>query len=125
MYYQGRIIENIRIGNVVDCYAVNGWEETKIENHSGIVDAYRHPKGDTHILAHYNQPLYVAVKLRSKVMQRGDTAIADFYVVNEKNLKGKYRLSVTCSDNKGVFFEKTYAVKLEGGNTYGQLLVKE
>lgn len=31
MYYQGRIIENIRIGNVVDCYAVNGWEETKIE----------------------------------------------------------------------------------------------
>jgi hypothetical protein len=58
-------------------------------------------------------------------MQRGDTAIADFYVVNEKNLKGKYRLSVTCSDNKGVFFEKTYAVKLEGGNTYGQLLVKE
>ena len=45
-YYQGRIIENIRISNTVDAYAVNGWESMKLENHSGIVDNYRFPKGD-------------------------------------------------------------------------------
>lgn len=32
-YYQGRIIENIRISNTVDAYAVNGWESMKLENH--------------------------------------------------------------------------------------------
>lgn len=43
-YYQGRIIENIRISNTVDAYAVNGWESMRLENHSGIVDNYRFPK---------------------------------------------------------------------------------
>lgn len=30
-YYQGRVIENIRISNTVDAYAVNGWESMKLE----------------------------------------------------------------------------------------------
>jgi beta-galactosidase/beta-glucuronidase len=50
LYYQGRIIENIRINNIVDGYAVNGWESMKLENHSGIVDNFRHPKGDTTLM---------------------------------------------------------------------------
>ena len=33
-YYQGRVIENIRISNTVDAYAVNGWESMKLENFS-------------------------------------------------------------------------------------------
>lgn len=62
-YYQGRIIENIRISNTVDAYAVNGWESMKLENHSGIVDNYRFPKGDPEVMARYNAPLYLAVKM--------------------------------------------------------------
>ena len=61
-YYQGRVIENIRISNTVDAYAVNGWESMKLENHSGIVDNYRYPKGDVEVMARYNQPLFLAVK---------------------------------------------------------------
>ena len=57
-YYQGRVIENIRISNTVDAYAVNGWESMKLENHSGIVDNYRYPKGDVEVMARYNQPLF-------------------------------------------------------------------
>ena len=45
-YYQGRTIENVRINNTIDGYAVNGWESMKLENHSGIVDNYRNLKGD-------------------------------------------------------------------------------
>ena len=72
-YYQGRIIENIRISNTVDAYAVNGWESMKLENHSGIVDNYRFPKGDPEVMARYNAPLYLAVKMNRKVVSTGDT----------------------------------------------------
>ena len=68
-YYQGRIIENIRISNTVDAYAVNGWESMKLENHSGIVDNYRFPKGDPEVMARYNAPLYLAVKMNRKVQE--------------------------------------------------------
>lgn len=87
-YYQGRVIENIRISNTVDAYAVNGWESMKLENHSGIVDNYRYPKGDVEVMARYNQPLFLAVKMNRKVLNVGDTTIVDTYIVNEKNLKG-------------------------------------
>ena len=72
-YYQGRTIENIRINNIVDGYAVNGWESMKLENHSGIVDNYRNPKGDPNLVARYNKPLYIAVKMNRKVLSVGDT----------------------------------------------------
>ena len=122
MYYQGRIIENTRIGNVVDCYAVNGWESEKIENHSGIVDIYRNPKGDPKILAYYNQPLYVSVKLRNKVLELGEKTIADFFIVNEKNIKGNCELRITAEDKAGKYIQKTLKVKVSGGIIYGQLL---
>lgn len=81
-YYQGRIIENIRISNTVDAYAVNGWESMKLENHSGIVDNYRFPKGDPEVMARYNAPLYLAVKMNRKVVSTGDTTLVDTYIVN-------------------------------------------
>ena len=79
-YYQGRIIENIRISNTVDAYAVNGWESMKLENHSGIVDNYRFPKGDPEVMARYNAPLYLAVKMNRKVVSTGDTTLVDTYI---------------------------------------------
>ena len=66
--HQGRKIENVRIGDQGDGYVVNGWESQITENHSGIVDAFRHPKADPALMRRYAEPLYVAVKLRSQVV---------------------------------------------------------
>lgn len=117
-YYQGRIIENARICNITDGYAINGWEGTKIENHSGMVDIYRNPKTDPELLAHYNQPLYVAVKLRKKVVAVGDSVTCDFFIVNQVDLKGSLDLIVTDGDE--TLLEKS--VSVTGGATFGELL---
>lgn len=122
-YYQGRMIENIRMNNVVDGYAINGWESMKLENHSGIVDNYRNPKGDPDLIARYNKPLYVAVKLNRKVVETGSETTADFHIVNEANLHGNYQLKATYTDEKGNILEtKLWNVKVTGGSTYGELL---
>lgn len=122
-YYQGRIIENVHISNTIDGYAINGWESMKLENHSGIVDNYRHFKGDPALIARYNQPLYVAVKLNRKVLGVGDTTRIDFFAVNEVNLNGDFTLLVKARDEKGVVvLAKNTPVKLTGGTVYGELL---
>lgn len=122
-YYQGRMIENIRINNVVDGYAVNGWESMKLENHSGIVDNYRNPKGDVELIARYNKPLFVAVKMNRKVVEVGSNTTVDFHLVNEQNFRGAYQLKATVTDTDGkVVLTKTFPVKVSGGNTYGELL---
>jgi beta-galactosidase len=122
-YYQGRAIENIRINNLVDGYAVNGWESMKLENHSGIVDNYRNLKGDASLIARYTKPLFVAVKMNRKVLAVGDTSLVDFYIVNEADLKGEYNLVVKATDENGKpGFTKTYSVHLSGGTIYGELL---
>ena len=124
-YYQGRTIENVRINNTIDGYAVNGWESMKLENHSGIVDNYRNLKGDADLIARYNQPLYVAVKLNHKVVRTGDAIGADFYIVNEKDIKGEALLEITLTDATGKTTPVvTRNVKIAGGITYGQLLLQ-
>ncbi|UAY54528.1 glycoside hydrolase family 2 protein [Arachidicoccus terrestris] len=123
-YYQGRVIENVRINNTVDAYAINGWESMKQENHSGMVDDYRNLKGDPDLIARYNRPLYIAVKLNHKVVPTGDTVTADFYIVNEKNIHGIAVLEIQAIDPDGkrrlLGKEK---VLVKGGSEYGQLLV--
>lgn len=121
-YYQGRIIENIRISNQVDGYAVNGWESMKLENHSGIVDNYRNPKGDTELIARYAKPLYVAVKMNHKVLQLGDTTTVDFFIVNEAGIKGNHTLEVSVEADGKTTVVKTIPVTVTGGSTYGELL---
>ncbi len=122
-YYQGRIIEYIRISNTVDGYAVNGWESMKPENHSGIVDNYRNPKGDVELIARYNQPLYLAVKMDRKVLSVGDTTRVDIYIVNEKNLKGNYTLQLTARNAAGqVVKTHKQSVRVTGGVQYGECL---
>ncbi len=124
-YYQGRVIENVRMNNIVDGYAINGWESMKQENHSGIVDDYRNLKGDPDLIARYNKPLYLAVKLNHKVLPVGDKAIADLYIVNEKDIKGDAEIELTVKDDKGtITFTKKQQVKVSGGNVYGQLLIQ-
>ena len=110
---------NIRAG------ALNGWEAMPYDNHSGIVDIYRNPKGDASILAYYNQPLYVAVASRNQVVKLPGSAIVDFYIVNEKNLKGNHTLEikVIAPDGK-VVYTRNETVSIEGGETFGQLLLE-
>jgi len=124
--HQGRRIENMRITNDADGYAVNGWEAEIIENHSGIVDCFRNPKGDPKIIARYNQPLYVAVKVRNQVVGFPAQTTADFFIVNEKNLNGAYTLRVRAKDPKGVVAtETTHTVKIIGGDVFAQNLSPE
>lgn len=122
LYYQGRMMENVRISNIIDGWATNGWESTKIENHSGIVDLYRNPKADPKIMAYYDQPLYVAVKILNKVIEKGSETLVDFHLVNEKDIKGKLQLKVCASDKSGNYHEQQFAVKASGGVIYGELL---
>ncbi len=121
--HQGRKIEDTRICDLNDGYAVNGWEAEPYENHSGIVDCFRNPKGDQKIIAYYNQPLYVAVKTRNEVVTSGASATVDYYVINEKDVKGPHTLKVSAltPDGKEVF-NKEFPVTVTGGETYGQLL---
>lgn len=123
--HQGRKIEDTRICDLNDGYAINGWEAEPYENHSGVVDCFRNPKGDPKILAYYNQPLYVAVKTRNEVITSGSSATVDYYLINEKDVKGPHtlRVSALAPDGKETF-RKKFAVNIEGGDTYGQLLTE-
>jgi beta-galactosidase len=124
-YYQGRVIENVHISNMIDGYAINGWESMKLENHSGVVDNYRNLKGDPDLIARYNRPLYVSVKLNRKVLATGDTTVADFFIVNREDLHGNYALKIKVVDEKGKTVQSNeQPVSIGGGNTYGELLVK-
>jgi beta-galactosidase len=124
-YHQGRKIETMRLGDVTDGYAINGWESESIENHSGIVDCWRNPKADPSILAYYNQPLYVAVKTRSQFAQIPGTVAVDFYGINEKNLHGNCVLRISVQDPSGrEVFTRKIDVKLTGGDVYGELLAE-
>ncbi len=123
--HQGRTIQIIRLNNDSDGYCINGWESEILENHSGVVDCFRNPKGDPAIMAYYNQPLYVAVMPRRQVVPSTGKVLVDFYLVNEKNVKGAHRLAVTATNPAGKqLFTKTLDVTVTGGDVYGQLLAE-
>lgn len=125
LYHQGRRIEGLRMQNIGDVYAINGWEAMPYDNHSGVVDIYRNPKGNIQTLAYYNQPLYVAVSTRSQIVRCPGTAIIDFYIVNEKNLNGNHTLCIKVLSPDGQeVFNKKEQINIVGGDTFGQLLVE-
>jgi len=123
-YFHGRIIENVRISNKADAYVLNGWAPEG-DTHTDFVDVYRNPTGDTSIFKYYTQPLYIAVKLRDKVMPSGASTMTDIFIVNEKNLHGDFTLDISLEDPSGaVVFSKDFKVKVLGGEEFGQLLVE-
>ena len=123
-YFHGRIIENVRISNKSDAYVINGWASAM--THTDIVDTYRNPSADPAILRYYMQPLYIAVKLRDKVLPSGSVPVADIFIVNEKNLSGKYTLELAFENPSGdVVFSENFNVRVLGGEEYGQLLLEE
>jgi hypothetical protein len=122
-YYHGRMLENARMGNLSDGFNLNGWAAP--ETSEDIVDVYRYPTADPDILSYYARPLYVAVKIPDKVLPVGAIPRADFFLINERDLKGKLSLKITCTDPGGaVAFNRTCPVTVLGGEEYGQLLVE-
>jgi beta-galactosidase len=120
-YFHGRILENVRMSNFADGYNLNGWASEA--THCDIADLYRYPTADPAILQYYTQPLYVAVKLRTKVLPKGGTSIADFFLINEKDLKGPLTLETELADPAGkTVFSKSFTVTVLGGEEYGQPL---
>jgi beta-galactosidase len=122
-YFHARNIENVRLSNIADAYNLNGWasESTRTD----LVDAYRNSTADVSIIRHYTQPLYLAVKLRNKVVPVGSIPIVDLYIINETNLKGKHTLVVTFNDAAGKqLFTDSFPVNIKGGEDFGQLLVE-
>ncbi|HPF37972.1 MAG TPA: PA14 domain-containing protein [Phycisphaerae bacterium] len=125
-YYQGRVIENIRASDTTDGYVVNGWESEKYENHSGIVDCFRNPKGRPDLLAQYSKPLLLAVKLRNKVGAVPMTAVCDVYVVNEVDLRGDFELTLMLRTEDGrQRWRNRFDVTISGGDRYGELLLRD
>lgn len=123
--HQGRKIESARMNNLTDAYVVNGWESELTENYSGIVDCFRYPKSNPVLIARYNQPLYVAVKTRQQVVAAGGEVTADFYLINEKNIRGAHQLKISVTDPQGkVTPVGTYDTNASGGDVYGELLVE-
>ncbi len=123
-YFQGRALENVRMGNVSDGFNLNGWAAP--ETSEDIVSVYRYPSADPSILSYYAQPLYIAVKIRDKVLPADFTPVADFFIINEVDLKGKHTLKVELLDpNSSICFSQSYPVTIRGGEDFGQLLVEE
>lgn len=127
--HQGRRIQSMRMQDIGDAYIVNGWESMPYDNHSGIVDIWRNPKGDPSVLAYYNQPLYIAVMPRQQVAHVGDKVLVDFYIINEKNLNGDYTLDISLrkhGESTAVdgFKPISKRVHVTGGNRYGELLAE-
>lgn len=122
-YHWGRILENGRICNNNDCMVVSGWESTSIENHSGIVDSHRNPKGDPQLMSYYCRPLHLAVKSRKLVIETGEPLITDYHIVNETGVSGSATLNLVVKgpDNKALD-QRSISVKVTGGDVYGELL---
>lgn len=123
--HQGRRIQGMRMQNIGDCYVINGWESMPYDNHSGIVDIYRNPKGSTDVLSYFNQPLYVAVTTRNQVVRLPGNAIVDLWLVNEKDIRGDYKVHLyLIAPNGQRQHISTENVHIQGGDVYGQLLVE-
>jgi beta-galactosidase len=123
MYYHGRLVESCLTANIFDGININSWGAGT--DRTDFVDNYRNPVGDPAIFAHYTQPLYVAVKIRTKVHQIGESSIADLFVVNQVDLKGPYTLETKLYDPDGtVVFSKNVDVNITGGVQFGQLLAE-
>jgi hypothetical protein len=120
------LLENARICNADDYIVLSGWESTTIDNHSGLVDALRQLKADPALIRQAAQPEVLVIRPRHYVIARGDAAVVDVHQINEQNLTGSWRLTLTASmAGRKPFFHVDYPVELIGGETFGQLLKQD
>jgi hypothetical protein len=81
--FWGRVIESARLSDSNDILTISGWETTAIENHSGLVDNLRNPKGDPKLLAPHLAPLLPVVRPRGTIHRPGEPVLLDLYLLNE------------------------------------------
>ena len=121
--HQGRRIQGMRMQDIGDVYAVNGWESMPYDNHSGIVDDYRNAKGNTETLYRYTRPAYIAVCPRRQFVNPGDSLPMDIFAVNEVDVNGICALELRVMSPSGVISDSIdMNVDILGGKTFGQLL---
>lgn len=124
-YFWQRIIEQSRADNANDYLVISGWESTTIDNHSGLVDNHRFPKGDPAVIAKACQPEVLFIQPRHMIVSKGDQDLADVFLLNENNLNGPQILKFTVKRPDGsIAFSTEKNVVAAGGNTYGQLLAE-
>ncbi|HZJ70722.1 MAG TPA: glycoside hydrolase family 2 TIM barrel-domain containing protein, partial [Planctomycetota bacterium] len=132
--YQARAIEHVRLGDVADGYVINGWEDSKLENHSGVVDVWRDLKGDPAPLQRANAERTLVVRLRSSVghasewvsptMQSPTGTVADVGLIDETGLVGPHTLVLAMRDAEGgEVWRRALPVTLEAG-PYGRMLAE-
>ncbi|HDS07037.1 MAG TPA: hypothetical protein ENO05_05360, partial [Bacteroides sp.] len=122
-YFHGRNIENVRMSNIADAYNMNGWASASTR--TDVVDMYRNPTADPSIIRHYTRPLYIAVKLRNKVVPAGNSPVADFFIINEKDVRGEHTLQIEVKGPKGsVILSREIRVDITGGEEFGELIYK-
>jgi hypothetical protein len=125
-YEHGRLIENTRIADSAAMYIINGYEDEKLENLSGIVDCYRNIKGTPSNISQYMSPLMVAIKARNKIGQPGDTVLVDFYALNNYVLPaGTYGVSASVQNPDGSVQQLlNTTVAVSGGSTFSNLIAQ-
>jgi hypothetical protein len=98
------ILEDVRLSEATDIATISGWESTAIENHAGLVDNLRNPKGDPAIIRGSLQPVRALAKQRELVVKQGDSTIFDLYLLNDSGqpAAGELRFSMTAPDGKHV-----------------------
>ncbi|MCX8010490.1 MAG: glycoside hydrolase, partial [Ignavibacteria bacterium] len=100
--FWGRVIETARLAEANDFFVISGWESTAIENHSGLVDNLRNFKGDPTLLRKGLEKLKPVIKSRSLVIEAGQKAILDLFVLNETNLPHPKKLILTLISPTGI-----------------------
>lgn len=124
--FWGRVIENVRICDTVDGIAMSGWESTVLDNHTGLVDAWRNLKGDPGIVSYYTRPALLAVKVRGLVCACNGNAVFDVFVVNEAAMSGRGVLTISLVAAGGeVRRLAQMPVALAGGDVFGELLARD
>ncbi|MCW3092953.1 MAG: glycoside hydrolase [Ferruginibacter sp.] len=124
-YFWKRILEQSRIENSNDFLVVSGWESTTIDNHSGIVDNHRFPKGNPAVMAEACGPELLVVQPRRMILNKGDKEIVDVFLINETNRTGPQTLKLTVKRADGsMLFTTEKTVVPTGGDVYGELLTE-
>jgi len=99
--FWARVIETARLSDSNDILTISGWESTAIENHSGLVDNLRNPKGDPSVIAPHLAALLPVVRPRGTIHRAGENILADVYLLNETGHEVKGDIQLSLSDSFG------------------------
>ncbi|WCT73096.1 hypothetical protein PQ455_15895 [Sphingomonas naphthae] len=116
-------MENIRIGDDVDVACISGWETTAIDNHAGIVDNFREPKGDAALIRGSLLPVRAIAKQRRLAYALGESAALDVYLFNDSGRPFGGAVTVSVIDPAGAAREvRRFAAPAQSAEQFAYLL---